>query len=95
MGIFEGVYGQLALILTCLGAGVVGSAMHSLGLWRSCRSLRLRVVDLENAHLQLRNKGYAQKRWNNQEQLEAELAAMTKDAKPASRQKYDNDPLEY
>jgi hypothetical protein len=57
--------------------------------------MKLRIIDLENAHIQVRNRGYANQRWGNKEQLEAELAAMGAKATKPNVRKYDNDPLEY
>lgn len=83
-------------ILAGIASAGVCSVGFSLGLWRTCRSLRLRLTDLEEAHLKARNRSYALKRWGTQEQLEQELKELetTPTAKRGVK-RYDNDPLEY
>lgn len=96
MGIVEASWGQIILVLTCFVMGALGAGLWTTGLWRKCRKLEIRVIDLEQAHLQLRNKGYANKRWSNQEQLEAEFAQLGLGTKPpAARQRFANDPPEF
>lgn len=76
-------------------AGLIGSLWITTSLWRTCRSLNLRIIDLEQAHVQVRNRSYANKRWANQEQLEAELAQLGATKPETKKQKYDNDPLDF
>lgn len=89
-----GLYEYLVIIGTAVSVSLVASALWTGGLWRKCRSLELRCADLEEAHLSLRNKGYAKKRWADREALEAELSAMGGAAQPKQR-RFDNDPLEF
>lgn len=83
----------VAGIVLGIVCGFTGSFMHSFSLWRSYRRMNLRIVDLEGAQLQLRNRGYAEKRWRNSEQLEAELGALKGTEKKAAR--FANDPPEF
>lgn len=91
-----GVFTYVGVIVAGLIAGVVGALIGSSGIWRTCRSLKLRLTDLEAAHLSLRNKGFAQKRWADKDQLEVELGKLMETSPRSSgRQRFDNDPPEF
>lgn len=95
MALLEALATYGTAILLGVASAVLCSFLFSMGLHRMYRRLNLRLIDLENAHVQLRNKGYANKRWQNAEQLEAEMAQMGLDKPAAKRQKFDNDPLDF
>ena len=95
MTLIEAFWLYLVPIVLASASGLGCGYLIQHALWRQCRSLNIRIIDLEQAHVQLRNKGYANKRWANQEQLEAELASLGKMPAAKPQEKFANDPMEF
>jgi len=83
----------IALSVAC---GYVGGMVRSLVLHRRTQGLEYRLQDLEVRNLTVKNREKAQRRWDKEETMEEEFAALglkPGEQLPDQRKKFDNDPL--
>ena len=85
-------------LLYQIGWGFLGGVIAYLGfqgiLSIKCLRLQGQLNALQAIVLQVRNSGYASKRWKAADDFEAEVTAMSA-GKNQPRSRFDNDPLPY
>jgi hypothetical protein len=81
----------LIVIATSALTGVIGSFVGRFGLWRTCRKLNVRVMDLEERLFQLVQRQNATRTKVEKTWMEEAMKAQTVPAK----RRFDNDPPEF
>lgn len=86
----------LALIALVIGAGVAGGLVSTWSLHRRTYRLELRIQDIEERQLTVKNREKVAKRWEKQKDVESEFdefLALSRSAKPTAP-RFANDPIE-
>lgn len=89
------VYEIVQLFVGILTAGLVAAVVAGWFVYRfqrRCTNLEWAIGDLQQRASTFKGKEMAEKRWDKQKTMEAELASLGITAPPQKR-RYDNDPL--